>query len=231
MIKHLKQIVHICLISLWLAFAVSLASTLPVFAASQIYTVTCAGSNVQIKNNRVVCSTTTAVPKISNVGQPNSDFKPNIGVSAVTVDCGSAKPNNLNFGQQAAFKCSNGSTPKLSSQLYQSFDKQRINTSNTPSSTVCGQTTCSDSAIQCDQGNCDLIAKYVNPILNVLTVAFGLIAVISLILGGIMYITSEGDPQKASRAKTRIFNTIVAVVAYMFLYAFLQFLIPGGAFR
>jgi hypothetical protein len=79
--------------------------------------------------------------------------------------------------------------------------------------------------------HCDLIAQYVNPAINLLSVSFGIIAVISLIFGSINYTTSEGDPQKASKAKQRIANTLFATVAYMFLYAFLQFLVPGGIFH
>ena len=90
------------------------------------------------------------------------------------------------------------------------------------------------SSGSCDKGdssNCDLIKLYINPAINMLTVAFAIIVVISLIIGGINYTTSEGDPQKVSRAKNRIFNTIFALIAYIFLYSFLQFLIPGGAFH
>ena len=81
------------------------------------------------------------------------------------------------------------------------------------------------------KAGCDLIATYVNPLINLLSVAFGLIAVISLILGGIQYSASQGDPQKASQAKDRISNTMIAIIAYLFLYALLQFLIPGGLFH
>lgn len=96
-----------------------------------------------------------------------------------------------------------------------------------------GGTTGGDPAASadCTKSACDLIGKYVNPAINLFSVAFSLIAVISIILGSIQYATSEGDPQKASKAKKRIFDTILAVVAYLFLYSFLQFLIPGGLFR
>jgi len=86
------------------------------------------------------------------------------------------------------------------------------------------------AAATCNKSGCDLIAKYVNPSINVLSACFGLIAVISLILGGIQFSMSEGDPQKASAAKSRITNTIIAIVAYSLLYGFLQFLVPGGFF-
>jgi hypothetical protein len=88
-----------------------------------------------------------------------------------------------------------------------------------------------DPAVYCGASNCDFVAKYVNPAINLFSLSFGLIAVISLILGGIQYSASEGDPQKAAAAKSRISNTIIAIFAYLFFYVFLQFLIPGGAFH
>lgn len=83
-------------------------------------------------------------------------------------------------------------------------------------------------AAACDSSHCDLIKTYVNPLINLLSAMFGLIAVASIIMGGIQYAASEGDPQKAAQAKSRIYNTLIAIFAYLFLYAFLQFLVPGG---
>ena len=82
----------------------------------------------------------------------------------------------------------------------------------------------------CSPSGCDLIDTYLNPAINMLTVAFGIIAVISIILGGIQYTASEGDPQKASRAKNRLANTVLAILAYSVMYGFLQFLVPGSFF-
>lgn len=93
------------------------------------------------------------------------------------------------------------------------------------------QGTPTGSGKNCDDSHCDLVALYVNPFINVLSVIVGLVAAGSLVLGGIQYTASSGDPQKTSAAKTRITNTLLAFVAYAFLYAFLNFLIPGGLFR
>lgn len=103
------------------------------------------------------------------------------------------------------------------------------NTTNQPATasqpaSCCGEDSSFDSS-------CDLINLYINPAIDVLSGIFGLIAVISLILGGIQYSASEGDPQKASQAKDRIAKTIFAIMAYFFLFAFLQFIVPGGAFN
>ena len=87
-----------------------------------------------------------------------------------------------------------------------------------------------DANAACEEGNCDFVKKYINPAINVLTLSFGLIVVISLISGGIQYSAAGGDPQKVANAKKRVSMTILALVAYSFLYAFLQFLVPGGIF-
>jgi preprotein translocase subunit SecE len=94
-----------------------------------------------------------------------------------------------------------------------------------------GSTGCEDSAVKCSSGNCDLIDKYVNPAITLFGAVFGTIAVISLIIGGIQYSSSEGDPQKVANAKKRVTNTIISVIAFLFLYSFLQFLVPGGIFN
>lgn len=89
----------------------------------------------------------------------------------------------------------------------------------------------SDPSIDCTSSNCNLLKKYINPLINALSIAFGFIVVISLIMGAIQFSASEGDPQKAAQAKKRIANTLVAFFVYSLMYGFLQFLIPGGLFH
>lgn len=95
----------------------------------------------------------------------------------------------------------------------------------------CANNACGNAAGTCDKGFCDLINKYIKPTINIVSVIFGLIVAGSIIVGGIAFSASEGDPQKAAAAKTRITNSILALVAYMFFYTFLQFIIPGGVFK
>lgn len=94
--------------------------------------------------------------------------------------------------------------------------------SSTPTPTGAGK--------NCDEKHCDLIALYVNPLINILSILVGLVVAASLVLGGIQYSAAGSDPQKVSAAKSRISNTLMAFLAYAFLYAFLNFLIPGGIF-
>jgi hypothetical protein len=72
------------------------------------------------------------------------------------------------------------------------------------------------------------IDTYINPFLYLLSGLVGIVAVISIIFAGIQYASSADDPGTVTKAKQRIFNTVIGLVAYIFLFAFLEYLIPGG---
>jgi hypothetical protein len=77
---------------------------------------------------------------------------------------------------------------------------------------------------------CDLINNYVTPMIKFLAAVVGLAVVVSIVIGGIQYGQSAGDPSKVTAAKNRIRNAIIALLTFLFLYALLNFLIPGGLF-
>lgn len=77
-------------------------------------------------------------------------------------------------------------------------------------------------------GTACFINNYVNPVVAFLSAAAGVAVVISVIVGAIQYSSAEGDPSKVSAARNRIVESIVALLAFLFLYAFLNFLLPGG---
>lgn len=81
---------------------------------------------------------------------------------------------------------------------------------------------------RCDRDRCELIAKYVNPLITLLTVLVGIAVVIGIIWGGIQIATSSGDPQKTAAGKGHIQNAVIAIIAYLILFAGLQWLLPGG---
>ena len=65
-----------------------------------------------------------------------------------------------------------------------------------------------------------------NIILTVLTFAVATAGVIGLVISGIMYMTSQGDPGRMK--KTRIIEIVIGLIAYALLYVALNWLIPGG---
>lgn len=74
------------------------------------------------------------------------------------------------------------------------------------------------------------IVKDINLIVNFLSVGVGVVVIAMLILGGIQYSIAGANPEAVSKAKQRIINALIALVAYLFIFAFLQWLIPGGIF-
>ncbi len=98
-----------------------------------------------------------------------------------------------------------------------------------PNQTGCGF----EGTNNCDAGNqgkdCSITDR-LQTIANFLSAGVGIIIVIMLIIGGIQYTTAGGDPGKVAAAKNRILNAIYALIAFFFLYSFLQWIIPGGIF-
>jgi hypothetical protein len=85
------------------------------------------------------------------------------------------------------------------------------------------------AAKTCSGGDCSgLIKNYVNPLIKLLSGLVGVIVTVSIIVGGIQYSSAGGDPGKVSAAKKRIYNSIIALLAYLFMFAFLNWLLPGG---
>ena len=72
--------------------------------------------------------------------------------------------------------------------------------------------------------------KYINPFILLLTAVVGVLAVISIIVAGIQYSSAGDDPSAVNRAKNRIFQTVIGLLAYLFLFAFLNYIVPGGLF-
>jgi hypothetical protein len=81
-----------------------------------------------------------------------------------------------------------------------------------------------------DAKHCDLIVHYINPFIDFLAALVGLGTVISIVIGGIQYGSSGGDPGAVTAAKTRIRNSLIAFITFLFLFVLLQWLVPGGLF-
>lgn len=80
-------------------------------------------------------------------------------------------------------------------------------------------------------GKCqNFVEKYINPVVTLLTVIIGVAAAISIVVAGIQYGSAGSDPGKVQKAKERIGQTLLGLVAYILLFAFLNYLVPGGLF-
>jgi hypothetical protein len=52
----------------------------------------------------------------------------------------------------------------------------------------------------------------------------------TIILGGIQYTMAGDSPDAIGKAKARIMNGLIALAAFLFIFSFVQWLIPGGVF-
>jgi hypothetical protein len=80
-----------------------------------------------------------------------------------------------------------------------------------------------------DVDHCGILG-YIIIVINVLSAIVGIVVVIMIVLGGIQYISARDNPQAVAGARERIINALLALVFYLGITAFLQWLVPGGIF-
>lgn len=68
-------------------------------------------------------------------------------------------------------------------------------------------------------------------VLDILSLGIGIIGVVGITIVGIQYLTSSGNDQQATKARHRMFEIVIGLVAYALLYSATSFLLPGGKFN
>ncbi len=77
--------------------------------------------------------------------------------------------------------------------------------------------------------NCGIVG-YIVTFTRVLSALVGIVVVIMIAVGGLQFTMARDDPQAVAAAKGRIKNAVFALVCYLFGFALLQWLVPGGIF-
>ena len=67
-------------------------------------------------------------------------------------------------------------------------------------------------------------------LISFLSAGVGVVIVIAIIAAGIRYSTSEGNPEATMQAKRNIQNALIGLIIYIFAFAILNYLVPGGLF-
>lgn len=143
-----------------------------------------------------------------------------------------------NSKQAAASNCSSGQTPTKGSGSHQGKWYCKGNPTP-PKANPTPQAAASPS--QCGAGNgaytpsIDLGCKGKgNPILDMtfgiihfLSDGVGIVVIGSIIVGGLQYTGSRGDPQSTAMAVNRIRSSVFALVLFLFAYAIINYIIPG----
>ena len=79
-----------------------------------------------------------------------------------------------------------------------------------------------------DDSSGDGIYLILNIILTVLTFGVATAGILGLVITGVMYMTSQGDPERMRTAKLRIVEIVLGLIAYALIYAGLNWIIPSG---
>lgn len=72
------------------------------------------------------------------------------------------------------------------------------------------------------------IDKILKLILNILVYGLGAAAVLGVIIAGIQYMTARDDVAQVARAKKRLIEIVIGLVAWALMFTVLNWLIPGG---
>ena len=82
-----------------------------------------------------------------------------------------------------------------------------------------------DSTSELCSGRAETADNMVEPIVSTLLFVVGVVAVVVIIIGGILYVTSTGDPGKTKRAKDTILYAVIGLVVAIMAYAIVAFVV------
>lgn len=84
-----------------------------------------------------------------------------------------------------------------------------------------------DEQYRCEKGDGSGIKNLLKYAVNVLTIGVGILAAIGIAVSGVQYLTAGGNEEQTRKAKRRLFEIVIGVVAYGLIYAALFWLLPG----
>ena len=88
-----------------------------------------------------------------------------------------------------------------------------------------GNTGGQNSGGVCGASQQDDFSKLMQNVINLLLLVLGMIAVIAIIIGGIRYTTSNGDPGQIKSAKDTILYAVIGLVVAIMAYAIVGFVL------
>lgn len=77
-------------------------------------------------------------------------------------------------------------------------------------------------------GTGDGITQIALVAINFLAIGVGIAVVGGIVFGGIRYASANGNAQQAQQGVMVIINAIIGLILFIFMYAIINFLVPGG---
>ena len=147
-----------------------------------------------------------------------------------TVDCGGGVTAERMTGQSAAQACASSASNNVAvTTPSPSAPSSSGNTAPVTDNSCGGRGQVVPTSIDLGcrhKGN--PIIDMLFAVIRLLSNGVGLVIIGSIIVGGIQYTMSAGDPQAAAKAIGRIRATIIALGIYIFAYPLLNYVIPSG---
>jgi len=91
----------------------------------------------------------------------------------------------------------------------------------------CVQTSILGNGEVCDNGEGDSIKHILDLVVDIMTIGIGILGVVGISVVGVQYLTAGGSEEKTRKAKRRLFEIVIGLVAYALIYAVLNWLLPG----
>lgn len=92
-----------------------------------------------------------------------------------------------------------------------------------PSTTFGVETAILNTCGESDDG----VVCILNLVVDILSIGVGILGVLGITIVGIQYLTAGGDEGKTRKAKQRMFEIVIGLVAYVVLFAILKWILPG----
>ena len=78
-----------------------------------------------------------------------------------------------------------------------------------------------------ESGNEENVWPVINNMINFIVGALGVVTVVVIVMGGITFTTSQGDPQKIKKAKDMILYGIIGLLVAIFAFAIVNYVLNG----
>jgi hypothetical protein len=84
---------------------------------------------------------------------------------------------------------------------------------------------CNGSSAKICKTNATSLSGVIKGVINTLLFVAGMIAVLMIVIGGLRYITSDGDSSRASQAKNTILYALIGLIVAVSSYAIVNFVL------
>lgn len=180
----------------------------------------CAGGSIVVKDN----SPTGVAVNCTNNGKITNQ-KPTFNnqltdTRYIKVSCsGDSLPTSGPFDDAIFIVCPEGQSTSLESVIDPSLS------TGSDLSGLKTDTNCDSDVL--NKENCGIVKILVDGI-NILSALAGMVIIGSIIIAGYQYMTARDNSGQIQQARTRIIWAISAMILFIFMYALLNFLVPGG---